>query len=96
MPTFADDAEAGRWLRAHQDELEAFLDPPTPASQARADALLAALPPRQPRSRNITISVPLSLLDRARQNAERKGIGYQTYLKTLIAEGLEREDVARG
>ncbi len=30
-------------------------------------------------------------LDKAREIAERKGIGYQTLLKTLVHEGLRRE-----
>lgn len=96
VPKFASEAEEGRWMREHQDDLDAYLEAPTPEAQARADALLAALPPRRPRSRNITISVPMDLIERARQQAERKGIGYQTYMKTLIAEGLERAELARG
>jgi predicted DNA binding CopG/RHH family protein len=96
MPQFSSDAEEGRWMREHQDELDEYLNMPTPESRARADKLLASLPPRVARSRNITISVPVNLIDRARRQAERKGIGYQTYLKTLIADGLEREEAARG
>lgn len=96
IPKFSSEAEEGRWMREHQDELEDYMEAPTPESQARANSLLASLPPRKPKSRNITISVPLNLIDRARRQAERKGIGYQTYLKTLIADGLEREEAARG
>jgi hypothetical protein len=42
-------------------------------------------------SRNITIRLRLDDLERARALAERKGIGYQTYMKMLLHEALERE-----
>ena len=95
MPKFPNEAEEGRWFREHQDELDDYMTPSTAEDQGRLDRLAAALPPRK-QSKTISISVPEQMLDRARRQAERKGIGYQTYLKTLIAEGLEREERASG
>jgi len=43
------------------------------------------------RSVQIAIRLPGADLDRARELAERKGIGYQTLLKMLVHEGLARE-----
>jgi predicted DNA binding CopG/RHH family protein len=42
-------------------------------------------------SRNITIRIPVVDIDRARKLAGKKGIGYQTYMKMLLHEALERE-----
>jgi len=42
-------------------------------------------------SRNITIRIPVVDIDRARELAGKKGIGYQTYMKILLHEALERE-----
>jgi predicted DNA binding CopG/RHH family protein len=45
------------------------------------------------RKRSIQIAIRLAETDvaEARKIAERKGIGYQTLLKTLVHEGLRRE-----
>ncbi len=42
-------------------------------------------------SKNITIRVALADIERARSLAARKGIGYQTYVKILLKEALDRE-----
>jgi predicted DNA binding CopG/RHH family protein len=43
------------------------------------------------RSVQIAIRLPEGDLDQARKIAGRKGIGYQTLLKMLVHEGLQRE-----
>ncbi len=43
-------------------------------------------------SKNITIRMPLADLERARRLLEKKGLGYQTFMKMLLHEALERED----
>lgn len=40
----------------------------------------------------IALRLPSPDLDRAREIADRKGIGYQTLLKMLVHEGLRREE----
>jgi predicted DNA binding CopG/RHH family protein len=42
------------------------------------------------RSVQIALRLPAPDLAKARKIAERKGIGYQTLLKMLVHEGLER------
>lgn len=39
----------------------------------------------------IAIRLPAADLTQAREIAERKGIGYQTFLKMLVREGVVRE-----
>jgi len=46
----------------------------------------------KPRSQKVMLRIPTDDLDRARQQAAQKGIGYQTYIKSLLHEGLEREE----
>jgi predicted DNA binding CopG/RHH family protein len=46
---------------------------------------------RKKKSTQIAIRLPETDIAQARKIAERKGIGYQTLLKMLLHEGLERE-----
>ncbi len=43
-------------------------------------------------SKNITIRMPVDDIERARRLADRKGLGYQTYMKMLLHEALNREE----
>ena len=47
------------------------------------------------RSVQIAIRLPEADIEQARKIASRKGIGYQTLLKMLVHEGLEREGKRR-
>ena len=42
-------------------------------------------------SRNITIRMPLADLQAAREMAQKKGLPYQTYMKMLLHQALEKE-----
>jgi hypothetical protein len=60
---------------------------------ARTDpALLQQLMERakEAATRAISIRVPIADLDRAKQIAEKAGVGYQTVLKQAIHEGLRK------
>lgn len=73
--------------------------PPNPVSLAER----LGLPPKEEATRAareaikrapsvpITLRVPERGLERAKLIAEKKGLPYQTYLKMLIHEGLERD-----
>src|ERR1700691_1417541 len=50
---------------------------------------------RKPPSQKVMLRIPVDDLDRARRQAERKGIGYQTYIKILLREGLDRQGRVR-
>jgi predicted DNA binding CopG/RHH family protein len=41
------------------------------------------------------LRIPVDDLDRARRQPAGKGIGYQTYIKLLLREGLQREERAK-
>jgi hypothetical protein len=46
---------------------------------------------RKPPSQKVMPRIPADDLDRARCQAPRKGIGYQTYIKILLREGFDRQ-----
>ncbi|MEO8660827.1 MAG: hypothetical protein ABI693_20315 [Bryobacteraceae bacterium] len=87
-PKFANESAEAEWWAS--EEGRAFLKKqPRPSSNQKGSALVAKL------SKAGTIQIALRLpgpdLDKAREIAERKGIGYQTLLKMLVHEGLQRE-----
>ncbi|MBM3727853.1 MAG: hypothetical protein FJW40_20820 [Acidobacteria bacterium] len=91
VPRFAsEDAEADWWASA---EGRAFLaaQPAKPAGTVQTGSKLVA---RLVKAGTVQIALrlPSPDLDKARRIAERKGIGYQTLLKMLVHEGLERMD----
>ena len=87
-PEFAtDSAEADWWV---SDEGREFLKQQTaPAKKRRGSALVTKL--SRTTSVQIALRLPSPDLAKAREIADRKGIGYQTLLKMLIHEGLQRE-----
>jgi predicted DNA binding CopG/RHH family protein len=42
-------------------------------------------------TRNISIRLPITDLERARNLAEQRGVGYQTVIKSLLHEALKKE-----
>jgi len=46
----------------------------------------------KPRSQKVMLRIPTDDLERARKLAESKGLGYQTYIKLLLRQGLDREE----
>ena len=43
-------------------------------------------------SKSITVRIPVTDIDKARQLAEAKGIGYQTLIRLLLHDALKREE----
>lgn len=90
VPSFRTEREEALWWDRHmprveKDLLEALKNPAAPRGTAMK--LSQAARP----TRNITIRLAVEDIDRARLLANRKGIGYQTYVKMLLHEALERE-----
>lgn len=87
VPHFANEDEEARYFDEHPELLEALFLRAAAAGKLKRRAPLPA-----GSATNITIRMPVTTLERAKRLAERKGLRYQTYLKMLIHEGLERED----
>jgi predicted DNA binding CopG/RHH family protein len=90
LPKFAnDDEEAAWWASA---EGRAFVKQQSASGSSRqkkGSTLATGL--HRATSVQIALRLPAPDVEKAREIAERKGIGYQTLLKMLVHEGLRRE-----
>lgn len=76
-PVFRSEAEEAEWWDRHQDLI--------------ADLLLkhgrrGAVP-----TKSVSVRLPITDIARARKLAEKRGVGYQTVIKTLLHEALKKE-----
>jgi predicted DNA binding CopG/RHH family protein len=76
-PEFRSEAEEAEWWDRHQDLI--------------ADLLLkhgrwGAVP-----TKSVSVRLPVTDIERARKLAEKRGVGYQTVIKTLLHDALKRE-----
>src|SRR5260370_10835538 len=89
-PKFKTEAEEAQWWYKNRDMVEKeFMKAIRNGTVGRGIAQRLASVARE--SKNITIRMPVTDIDRARDLAEKKGIGYQTYMKMLLHEALDRE-----
>ena len=89
VPKFASEAEEAKWWFEHQDfMLEEF---------KRADSegrLGVGTAKRRAQTPTTTIRLDPTDISKARVVAAKRGLKYQTYLKMLIHEALEKESAA--
>jgi hypothetical protein len=91
MPSFKSESEEADWWASAAGR--AYVKGKSNAARAKGikpsgSSLVARL--NQP-STQIAIRLPGADIEQARKIAERKGIGYQTLLKMIVHEGLQRE-----
>jgi len=90
LPKFAnEDAEATWWASAKGRKFLKRQSAARTAEPRKGSALVNKL--GRASSVQIALRLPAPDLANAREIAERKGIGYQTFLKMLVHEGLRRE-----
>jgi predicted DNA binding CopG/RHH family protein len=90
MPKFVNEAEEARWWASAEGRK--FLKSQSvsqTAPQQKGSALVSEL--SRASSVQIALRLPAPDLAKAREIADRKGIGYQTLLKMIVHEGLRRE-----
>jgi predicted DNA binding CopG/RHH family protein len=90
IPKFENEADEARWAYEHREDLAAAFLQAAQEGRVRQGTLKqrgGITPPT-------TIRLAPEDISRARALAERRGLRYQTYLKTLIHEALEREEKA--
>jgi hypothetical protein len=90
LPAFAnDDEEAAWWASPQGREFVKQKSAEPPKKPTKGSRLVGQL------NRNASVQIALRLpgpdVEKARELATRKGIGYQTLLKMLVHEGLRRE-----
>jgi predicted DNA binding CopG/RHH family protein len=92
MPAFKNESEEADWWASREGrdfikQKSAELE--TTGEKPKSSRLVARL--NKTSSVQIALRLPESDLVEARRIATRKGIGYQTLLKMLLHEGLQRE-----
>lgn len=90
-PKFASEADEARWWADHQDDIAKAFE--KAAAERRLGRGTVA---RKGATPTTTIRLDPDDISRARQQAERKGLRYQTYLKMLLREALLAEERKAG
>ena len=81
----AKEIEEADWWDAHPEVItELFL-------RAKKSGKIKRLPLVRSATKPITIRMPITDLDTAQEIAEKRGLPYQTYIKGLLHQALERE-----
>lgn len=91
VPKFATETEEAKWWDEHRGLVEGELSRAMREGTAQK-GVAQRLTKQWRASKNITIRMPVDDVERARRLADRKGLGYQTYMKMLLHEALNREE----
>jgi predicted DNA binding CopG/RHH family protein len=81
IPKFRTEAEEADWWDSHPEVATEIMKRAIQSGKARRAVPL----------KTVTMRLPVSDLKAARDLAQHKGIPYQTYIKMLLHEALERE-----
>jgi len=84
IPRFDSEAEEREWWYAHRGEIAEWMRT-TGEERLRAGRRSGGTP-------TVSIRIDPADLARLRALASLKGVGYQTYLKMLLREALDREE----
>jgi predicted DNA binding CopG/RHH family protein len=91
IPNFENEAKEARWWDDHKKMVEEnLLQAMRDGTAQRGTAQRLVREARE--SKNITIRMPIADIERARKLSAKKGLGYQTLIKMLLHESLEREE----
>jgi len=93
IPNFKSEAQEAAWWDSHQD-LIAELFRAAKASGRLQRLSASDLLPEAGVSKTVSIRLPSADLALARSLASKKGMRYQTLIKSLLHEALEREKAA--
>ena len=85
IPTFKSEKAEAEWWDAHADVVTALF------LKAKKEGKIKRLPVIRGATRSTTIRLPIADIETAQHIAERRGLPYQTYLKGLLHQALERE-----
>lgn len=92
IPQFDSEADEARWWFEHREQTASLLE--NAVAEGRATELAAILENKRAAGSTPTVSIRIDPADltRARIQAERRGLRYQTYLKMVLHEALQQED----
>ena len=97
------EAEEAQWFEENQDRLLELFEKARKEGTLRRSARGIGITiskrtgnPVKPPSQKVMLRIPTDDLQRARKLAAKKGLGYQTYMKMLLREGLDLESRKAG
>jgi len=94
VPAFQSESEEARWWYAHRDELDLGFEQAAQSGTLKKVSRAEILK-RLSGTRVVSIRLPEGDLAKLRRLAVEKGLPYQTYLKSLLHEGIRREEKRR-
>jgi predicted DNA binding CopG/RHH family protein len=89
IPRFKSETEEAQWWDAHPEVVTALF------LKAKKEGRLERLPRIRGATKSVTIRLPITDLETAQEIAERRGLPYQTFIKGLLHQALERENKTR-
>jgi hypothetical protein len=88
IPKFKSEKQEAEWWDAHPEVItRLFL-------QAKREGRLRRLPPARGTTKSVTIRLAVHDVEKAQELAEKRGLPYQTFIKTLLHQALEKERIA--
>jgi predicted DNA binding CopG/RHH family protein len=91
IPAFRSEAEEAAWWDAHRKQVEAEIRWRMKAGRTTTLTEVMEKAKRKRLLQPVTIRLETDDVDAARRLAAGKGIGYQTYIRSLLSEALRRE-----
>lgn len=88
-PKFKNESEEADWYYKNRHKIK--WGPPVVDANGKPmtpEQIVAAEIAKRKQTQPITLRLSVADIQRAKARAERKGLGYQTYLKSLIHEAL--------
>lgn len=93
MPKFKNESEEADWWYANRKEVERVLRNAKPVTDINGKSMTPAAIAREHAAKQTqAISIRLSVTDieRAKEHARAKGIGYQTLIRMLLHDSLQQ------
>jgi predicted DNA binding CopG/RHH family protein len=85
IPSFKTEKEEAQWWDSHPEVItELFL-------KAKKEGKIKRLPMVRGATKPVTIRMPIGDIETAQEIADKRGLPYQTYIKTLLHQALERD-----
>ena len=89
IPKFKSERDEAQWWDAHPEVVTALF------LKAKKEGRLERLPRIRGATKSVTIRMPITDLETAREIADKRGLPYQTFIKGLLHQALEREGKTR-
>ena len=89
IPKFKSERDEAQWWDAHPEVVTALF------LKAKKEGRLERLPRIRGATKSVTIRMPITDLETAREIADKRGLPYQAFIKSLLHQALERESKTR-